>query len=307
MRTAKEFTLTQMEYFVRAADLGSMTDAAADMYVAQSAISTAILQLERTFGTQLFIRNRAKGLQLTATGAELLTHARVILGAVGDTLDAFRPDTLAGPLHAACFPSLAPFFLPQIILDLAQTHPGIEPHIRDSTADEIVTALTTRAIDIALTYDLGLTDAIHKERLASAPLYVALAEGHPLALRGPLTLDELAAEPMVLLDMPVSRDYFMDVFTSRGLTPSVRYRFASFEAVRAMVARGHGFALLNQRPAVGRTYDGSRITAVPLVDEVPGLDIVLAMRGGEPLSSKAAAFAAHCRAALAAAVAAAAP
>ncbi|WP_159501207.1 LysR family transcriptional regulator [Microbacterium sp. 18062] len=307
MRSSREFTLTQLSYFARAAELGSMTDAAVDLFIAQSAVSNAITQLEKTFDTQLFIRHRTKGLQLTATGTELLTRTRAILGAVDDTYDAFRPDALDGTLHAACFPSLAPFFLPQIMLDLAQQHPGIEPHIRDYAADEIVRSLSSRAIDIALTYDLGLGDGIRKERLATAPLYVALAEDDPLALRGRLSLAELATEPMVLLDMPISRDYFTDVFTSRGLTPTIRYRFASFEAVRAMVARGHGYSLLHQRPAVGRTYDGGRITAVPLTDDVPGLDIVLASREGEPLNRKAAVFAEHCRAALSAAVAGARP
>ena len=302
-RPSKAFTLTQLDYFVRAAELGSMTEAANSLYVAQSAISMAITHLERALGTQLFVRNRSKGLQLTATGEGLLTRARIILGAVDDTLDAFRPDVLTGPLHAACYPTLAPFFLPQIILDLTTAHPGIEPNIRECFADEIVRALGSRAVDIALTYDLGLGDGISKEHLATAPLYVAVAEGHPLTRRGRLSLSELAREPMILLDLPFSRDYFTEIFTSRGLVPNVCYRFASFEAVRAMVARGHGFALLHQRPAVGRAYDGGRVTALPIEDPVPGLDIVLACRESEPLSRKAETFAHHCRQALRAAIA----
>jgi DNA-binding transcriptional LysR family regulator len=303
MRKAKPgFTLTQLSYFVRAAELGSMTDAAADLFVAQSAVSTAVQHLERVLETQLFIRHRTKGLQLTSSGQELLTRARAVLGAVDDTLDAFRPDALTGPLHATCFPTLAPFFLPRIIHDLTVRHPGIEPRIREGTVDEIVRALASRAIDVALTYDLGLGDGIRTEHLATAPVYVALAKDHPLVRRGALSLRDLADQPMILLDMPVSGDYFTDLFTSQGLAPNIRYRFASFESVRAMVARGHGFTLLHQRPAFDRSYDGSRLTAVPLLDDVRGLDIVLAAREGEPLSRKAAAFAHYARTALQAAV-----
>ena len=293
-----EFTLTQLSYFARAAELGSMTDAAAELFVAQSAISTAVQHLERTLETQLFIRHRVKGQQLTAAGDELLTRAREVLGAVHDTLDAFRPDALTGPLHAACFPTLAPFYLPQIIHDLERTHPGIEARVREGTADEVARALANRAIDIAITYDLGLGDGVSKELLATAPVSVAIAEDDPLAERDGLTLDELASRPMILLDMPVSRDYFVGLFAERGLSPHIRYRFASFESVRAMVARGHGFALLNQRPAVGRSYDGGRLVTRPLLDDVPGLDIVLATRAGEPLSRKAEAFAERARSAV---------
>ena len=81
---------------------------------------------------------------------------------------------------------------------------------------------------------------------------------------------------MILLDLPHSRDYFTEIFTRRGLAPVVRHRFTSFEAVRAMVARGHGFTLLNQRPVHDLTYDGGRLVVIELEEEAGSLDIVLA-------------------------------
>src|SRR3546814_1430932 len=103
-----------------------MTDAAASLFVAQSAVSASIGNLEESLGTQLFIRRRAKGLQLTGSGTELLGRARVILSAVDDTIDALRPDTVAGTLQAACFPTLAPFYLPEIIHQLTAAYPAPE-------------------------------------------------------------------------------------------------------------------------------------------------------------------------------------
>jgi len=69
-----------------------------------------------------------------------------------------------------------------------------------------------------------------------------------------------------------------------------------------MVARGHGFTFLHQRPAYDRSYDGGRLAAVQLEEDVPGLDIVLATRRNEPLSRKAEAFANQAHRALADAV-----
>ena len=60
MSRRPDVTLTQLRYFVRAAAHGSMTQAAAEVRVAQSAVSAAVAQLERQVGTQLFIRQRAR-------------------------------------------------------------------------------------------------------------------------------------------------------------------------------------------------------------------------------------------------------
>lgn len=55
-------TLRQIEYFVAVAELGSIALAAERLHISSPSISTAILQLERTFGLQLFIRQHAPGL-----------------------------------------------------------------------------------------------------------------------------------------------------------------------------------------------------------------------------------------------------
>jgi DNA-binding transcriptional LysR family regulator len=104
---------------------------------------------------------------------------------------------------------------------------------------------------------------------------------------------------MILLDMPLSREYFLQAFTSRGLQPHVTYEMESFEAVRAMVARGHGFALLNQRPVVDVTYDGGRLCVRPLSGGAPSLDIVLVAHPGTRAHRKVNAFATTARAVVA--------
>ncbi len=63
-----DLTLVQLRYFVTAAMHRSMTEASIDLHVAQSAVSTAIAQLERSLGVQLFVRQRSKGLALTEAG-----------------------------------------------------------------------------------------------------------------------------------------------------------------------------------------------------------------------------------------------
>ncbi|MFD2270171.1 hypothetical protein ACFS07_01125 [Undibacterium arcticum] len=60
-----------------------------------------------------------------------------------------------------------------------------------------------------------------------------------------MTLVELADEPMVQLDLPLSREYFNSLFVRAGLQPSVAYRSAFADVVHAMVAAGFGYTLWN--------------------------------------------------------------
>src|SRR6478736_1828012 len=85
-----DMTLVQLRYFVTTATRRSMTEASADLHVAQSAVSTAIAQLERTLGVQLFVRQRSKGLALTDAGEQLLRDARSLLAQVDEMAEAVR-------------------------------------------------------------------------------------------------------------------------------------------------------------------------------------------------------------------------
>lgn len=300
MARQKDISLTQLRYFIASAEYGTMTDAAASLFIAQSAVSTAVTNLEAAIGTTLFTRHRAKGLQLTSAGEEFLSRARRILLEVDDAMTSFSADSLSGPLTAGIFTTIAPFYAPAVLDELDRTHPRLTPRLLELSADGIEEALQTRAAEAALTYDLGLSPAMHRETLRTIDLTVALPPGHPLAVQSHVSLRDLASEPFILLDLPISRDYFLDAFRRHGLEPNIAQGFGSVEAVRSMVARGRGFTLLNQRPRHNLTYDGNRLVTRPLVEKVEGLDIVLA--SAEPLerlSRRSRAFAAACRAALA--------
>jgi DNA-binding transcriptional LysR family regulator len=298
----RDISLTQLVYFARCADLSSMTEAAASLYVAQSAVSTSIANLERRLGAQLFVRRRAKGLVLTAAGEAFLVRTRRILADIDDAVAAVDPGSVSGKLSVGVFPTLAPFYVPEIAQRLARAYPGIDSQFIELSAGELESALMNHAVEVALTYDLGMGASIYRERLRQAPLYLAVAPDHPLAGRDRVYISELAAEPMVLFDLPYSRDYFTEVFTRRGMVPVIRHRSTNFEAVRAMVARGHGFTLLNQRPVHDLTYDGGRLVVIDLAEETDSLDMVLASaQPAAALSRRARAFAEQCRAVLAAA------
>ena len=273
-----DVTLTQLRYFVKAATYGSMTKAADELRIAQSAVSAAVSQLEHQIGTQLFIRQRARGLVLTTAGEEMLRDTRALLEHLGEVLDSAsgQAGEIRGRIRIACFVTLTPFILPRLISELGAKHPDLEVEVVETQADDVRAVLRNGTAEVALTYDLGLGADIDTEVLHIARPYVALARDHPLAASEEIDLAQLAAEPMVLLDLPDSRDYFESMLVDAGVQPRIHYRSASYETVRGMVARGHGFSILNQEPAHHGTYDGGEVVAVPIRGDAPGLPIVIA-------------------------------
>ena len=278
MSRQPDVTLTQMRYFVEAASLLSMTKAADELRVAQSAVSAAVAQLERQVGTPLFIRQHARGLVLTAAGEELLRDARGLLAHVGEVLDAARGrgDDVRGRIKLACMITLVPFVLPDLLAELSADCPGLEVEVLELEAAAVSAALRSGTVELAVTYELGLGPGVAREVIAEVPPYVVLPPGHRLVEQPSVRLSDLADEPMVLLDLPHSREYFRELLVAAGAPPRIAYRSASVEAVRGMVARGLGFSLLNQRPVRDGTYNGGRVEARPVADDVPGLSVVVA-------------------------------
>ena len=74
-----EYTLRQLEYFVAVAEAGSVTAAAAAVHLSQSAMSTALADLERALDVQLLLRHHARGVTLTAAGEQLVVASRQLL------------------------------------------------------------------------------------------------------------------------------------------------------------------------------------------------------------------------------------
>ena len=115
-----------------------------------------------------------------------------------------------------------------------------------------------------LTYDLQIPGDVNFVPLARLPPYVLVSETHPLASRPALTLQELESEPLLLLDLPLSREYFLGLFMEQGLRPNIVTRLAHQEVIRTMVANGYGYTLFNVRPRSDYALDGRKVVRVRL-------------------------------------------
>ena len=263
-------TLIQLRYFVKAASHLSMTKAADELRIAQSAVSAAVSQLEHQIGTQLFIRHRARGLVLTAAGEDMLRDTRALLDHLGEVLDGAsgHVDQIRGRVRLACFVTLGPFILPRLIAELGEEHPELHVDVIETEAHAMRTALRngSRRSRSPMTWGWAPES---RPRCSASRRPMWRWRGPPACQSGGVDLADLADEPMVLLDLPESRDYFEAMLVDAGVTPQIRYRSASYETVRGLVARGHGYSILNQQPASDGTYDGGTVVAVPIKGDAP--------------------------------------
>lgn len=286
------FTLTQLRYFAAAAELGSMTAASRELMVSQSAISTAVAQLEKELGVQLLLRHHARGLTLTSAGEEFYRELRNYLVHTNELVEVARSagQALVGDLTIGCFTTLGPFELPRLLAASYEDNPGIHVSVLEDEHAALKQALRSGRCELALMYGYDLDEDIDHVRVGVAPPYALVAKSHRLARRKTVALKELAEEPMVLLDLPHSSRYFEHLVESTGFHPEVRHRTSGFETVRALVANGQGWSVLNQRPASAVTYDGAEVVALEISDPLEPLEIVLASMKGVRLTSRAQAF-----------------
>jgi DNA-binding transcriptional LysR family regulator len=293
------FTLVQLRYFAAAARLGSMTAAARELLVSQSAVSTAVSTLEKELGVQLLIRHHARGLALTAAGREFYQELRGFLVHTAELAEsAHRAGTeVVGNLTVGCFSTLVPFRIPGLLTAFAEQYPSVRVHVHEGEHAAVKRALRSGDCEIALLYGYDLDDDLDRESVDSVRPYAIVAAAHPLAQRPSrrVRLAELADEPMVLLDLPHTSNYMQSILAESGIRPTVRHRTGGYESVRSLVAHGLGFALLNQAPVHDMTYSGRRVVALELEDEVAPLDVVLARPRGARLTRRARCFAEMCR------------
>jgi DNA-binding transcriptional LysR family regulator len=286
-----------LRYFIAAADHANVTKAARSLRVSQPSVSLAIAQLERILGLRLFVRQHSRGMALTPAGRDVLREARNLLAQANEfsANAAGKAGLLRGTLSIGCLAYLVPSYLPAIISGFSARYPAIEVGFREGDQGDLQRAMLDGHIEVALTYDLQLSHRFETEILMELPPYVLVPARHRLAKRPSISLSEIASEPCVLLDLPISRDYLTSIFGTLGLRPNVRYRTASVEALRSLVGNGLGYSVLNHPSKTLMTYDGKKTKALSLVDRLPPARIAAVHLAGHEPRLVADAFLAHTR------------
>ncbi len=292
-----KFTFRQLGYFIAAAETGSITLASKRANISQPAISTAISHLERELVVQLFLRHHAQGLSLTPAGRALLRESKQLLKQADGLYSAAAEisQKVRGELSVGWFATLAPVMLPELVTSFMKAFPEARIRSLESHQEGLLESLRQAETEIAVTYDLEIGDDIAFVPLATLPPYALFGASHPLAHERSVKIAQLAGLPMILLDLPMSREYFRALFLRERIEPTIAWVSSQQEVVRTMVANGLGFSLANVRPRSQTALDGRRVYAVPLAGDPPPMRVGTATLQQLKKTRLVEAFERHCR------------
>ena len=291
------FSLRQLEYLVAVGEAGSIVAAADRIAVSSPSISTAVSQLESGFGVQLFARQHGQGLTLTSGGRRLFDEARLILerAASLNGLANEIGERVRGPLALGALVTVAPYLSASLKRSFEAEHPEATLELREAHQPELLRMLGRAEVDAALTYDLDIPKDVDFDGVVELAPKVLLAAGHPAAHRDSIPLEALGDEPLVLLDLPASREYFLSMFHRAGLRPSIAGRSAELSVVLSLVANGYGYGLINLRTRTSLAPGGEPLVALELEGGHRPMVLGLATTRSEYRTCTVRAFAEHVR------------
>jgi DNA-binding transcriptional LysR family regulator len=287
------FTLRQLQFFVAAAEAGSVTGAARALSISQSSVTEAIRSLEDDLGVILFDR-QARGLLITHKGSAFLRHASKILADVASARSAFQTEAEAatGHLSLGVTSLVAGYVLSDILARYRRAFPQITLNVIEDNGEYLQHLLIGGELDVAVLLTSSVKDrlALNVETLLVSPYRLWLPLGHPLAQQESITLDELAGQPMIQLMVDEIEESTRRLTAALPVKPAIAYRTRSVEAVRSLVATGAGLAILPSLVYRPWSLEGDRIEIRDVSGDLPTVHVGLAWRKGAPLSGPASSF-----------------
>ncbi len=149
-----------------------------------------------------------------------------------------------------------------MLKQFVEKYPAVDVLCDELHQKDIISGINNCKYELAITYDMQLPDNIEFIPLMTMPPYVAVCADHPLAKHSILSIEELVDYPMVMLDWPMSKQYFSSLFYSHGVEPKIAFNAHSLGMAQGLVENGLGYTLLN----TPMRDDGanSKLVSIPL-------------------------------------------
>jgi LysR family hydrogen peroxide-inducible transcriptional activator len=238
--------LRAFEYLLALEKHGGFHRAAAACHVSQPALSIQIKKLEEELEMPLLERGH-KTFIFTPAGHEVLKRARSILQQVKEVeeLAAIWGDPYGGHLSIGAFPTLAPYYFPQIIDHLVEVYPDLQIDLVEEKTHVLIKRLKEGQLDAAFLALPVEEDFFECGTVFSEQFLVGVPPKHPLAGRKTITSDRLAHEPRLLLEEGhCLRGQALDYCATAGLGQVLNFRASSMETLLQMVSMGRAVSLI---------------------------------------------------------------
>lgn len=276
---ARRLDLTSLQLFVAVCELGSIGRAAEREFIAASAISKRLSDLEAALGAPLLYR-RPRGVELTPAGETFLHHARSVL---------FSLDRMQGELseyaqgvrgHVRIHANLSAImqFLPDDLAGFTALHPQVKLDLEEHVSSEVLRAVRDGDADIGICNAPGPVNDLQSRRYRQDRLVVAVPRRHPLASRASVWFEETLDHDQVGLQGNSALDLAMRRAAAHaGKDIRLRVRVTGLDALCRMVHNGLGIGLVPDR-AFALLKGVGDLHAVPLRDDWAVRDIDLLAR-----------------------------
>jgi len=241
----------QLRYFCEVVDSGTLSRAAERLFVAPTAISMQIGQLEEGLGGDLFDRT-VKPMALTALGRFFLPRAKELL-ADGERLEKETRDLASGRggwLGIGFVRSLLNSILPSAVRAFRRAHPQVKLDLVEMLSEHQPTHLRSGRIHLGLSRYAQLPEAapdLRRTVLFEDPFVAAISAQHRLARRKKVSVDELAELPLISYPKDPQSSFAQNVLSilqAAGAQPRVGHEAIEIHTALSLVAAGLGFAVV---------------------------------------------------------------
>ena len=283
--------LKQLEWFVRVAELGSFTKAAATLDMSQPVLSRQVRQLEIELQQHLLYRN-GRGVTPTESGRRLLEHGRGILHQVELARQELRDREAApvGKVVVGLPPSIGKMLTVRLVEQFRERYPQASIGIVEGLSASMQEWLLLGRLDVALLYNPPINPQLEYERVRSSEMYlIGAAERKNGRARLPASVRvaELAQFPLIIPSRPnVFRNLIESECARHDVRLTVALEIDSIAAVLDLVERGFGYAVLT-RDALQGNQATRPLAAARIVSPAISTPLVIATAAQRPLGSLA--------------------
>ncbi len=268
----------QLRYFVRIAELKSLSRAAEDLDQTQSGLSRQLAALEAHVGKPLFVRT-GRGVELTEAGARLLQGIQPAYRAIDQALEAVRQreGVTQGSVRLATVHTLSYYFMADVVAQFVSSREHVNLSVMGRSSPEVVTLVESGKADIGFVYDA----AVASDALASTPLF---DDDMCLIVRDGVVAEDgvdLGAMALRLVGFP-SHYALRKMIHSAGLQPEFVAEAETIDAMLKLVSSGVGACILPSRipqklltdyglrqVAIGSPVLRRRVVAITLAQRQP--------------------------------------
>ena len=257
--------------------------AAEECNISQSALSTALAEMEKQLGFPVFERDNRKVL-VTQLGKQVLERARLVELQMQDLekLAQAQRAPLSTPLSIGIIPTIGPYLLPRVLPALQEQYPQLSLDIVEDQSAEVLEQLRRGAVDaaiIALPYDCSglLTFPFWQENL----LWVVNKDNR-CARHKVATLDDLSTSHLMLLkDGHCLTDHALSACKLESVSPH-SFSATSLSTLIELVAGNLGSTLVPEIAVPQLTAGNKKLASVPLEEPGPHRELAIAIRPNYP-------------------------